>query len=125
MRQQRITRYISCVREGKSAQTQPCYFLRLPSQIRCKIYREAGLHSEPFLDLNLSASLGKSVSLDDAIDASRLAIIPDVEPIYDKNDRVVVHTEALPLSLLFVCRTVHAEVEKLLYENGTFVIMRR
>ena len=119
MGQQRITCYFSSEGEQNSTTSQPCYFLQLPFHIRRQIYREAGLYQGQYIDLNLSASLGKIGSLSDLIDASS----SDDEPIYFDNK--VTRTQDLPLSLLLVCRTIHSEAEKLVYEDNIFVITRR
>ena len=119
MGQQRITSYFSSEGERKNTTSHPCYFLQLPFHIRRQIYREAGLHQGQYIDLNLSASLGKIESLGDLINASSY----DDEPIYVDNK--VTRTQDLPLSLLLVCRTVHSEAEKLIYEDNIFVITRR
>lgn len=79
MGQQRITRYFSLEWERKSTTSQSCYFLQLPFHIRRQIYREAGLYQGQYIDLNLSASLGKITSPYDLIDASSY----DDEPIYN------------------------------------------
>ena len=119
MGQQRITCYFSSDGEQNRTTSQPCYFLQLPVHIRRQIYREAGLYQGQYIDLNLSASLGKIGSLSDLIDASS----SDDEPIYFDNK--VTRTQDLPLSLLLVCRTVHGEAEKLIYEDNIFIITRR
>jgi len=120
MGQQRITYYFSSEGEQNSSTTrQPCYFLKLPFYIRRQIYRDAGLHQGQYIDLNLSASLGKIGSLSDLIEGSS----SNDEPIY--SDNKVTRTQDLPLSLLLVCHTVHSEAEKLIYEDNIFVITRR
>ena len=108
-----------------------CHLLELPFDIRRRIYYAVGLGPNLSTDMNFYGILWKRENLGELYgqEMSESNQIDDQDGVEAKNSgrfaRVDRNLQPLPLNLLYVCRTMHDEVEKLLYGENHFFITRR
>ncbi|KAI9698302.1 MAG: hypothetical protein M1820_007572 [Bogoriella megaspora] len=112
-----------CTASSKPAENpNQSSIFKLPFELRRRIYRLTGLGPRRFINLNhWACGEDDATTESQRIYHEREHECPNT-PYYQKT---YIEQEPIPISLLFVSRTIHAEVETILYSENDFVISSR
>ena len=109
MDQQRITLFFPVVSRKKTTPAARSHFLNLPSNLRRRIYQEAGVISGMTISMNYWGIRKR----------------PDLRHKGSDDHLSEIDYPPLPLSLFAVCRSINDDVSQIFYSENQFIITRR